>query len=78
MNVIKESHESIIQRKNLEQEKRRIMNMDFKSRSNKADWERLNRFLQEKQTATSSMTAHRTTVTPKPHDIETFYMPRDG
>lgn len=48
MNVIKESHESILRRKNLDQEKHRILNMDFKKRSDRADWERLNRFLQER------------------------------
>ena len=48
MNVIKESHESILRRKNLEQEKRRILNMDFKKRSDRADWERLNKYLQER------------------------------
>ena len=45
MNVIKESHESILRRKNLDQEKRRILSMDFKKKSDKADWERLNKFL---------------------------------
>ena len=49
MNVIKESHESILRRKNLDQEKRRILSMDFKKKSDKADWERLNKFLYERQ-----------------------------
>ena len=45
MNVIKESHESIMRRKNLNAEKQRILNMDFKKKSDKQDWEELNRFL---------------------------------
>ena len=45
MNVIKESHESILRRKNLDQEKRRILSMDFKKKGDKADWQRLNKFL---------------------------------
>ena len=45
MNVIKESHESILRRKNLDQEKRRILSMEFKKKSEKADWEKLNKFL---------------------------------
>lgn len=45
MNVIKESHESILRRKNLDQEKRRILSMDFKKKSDKQDWDRLNKFL---------------------------------
>lgn len=49
MNVIKESHDSILRRKNLDQEKRRILSMDFKKKSDKADWDRLNKFLQERQ-----------------------------
>lgn len=38
MNVIKESHESILRRKNLEKEKQRILNMDFNSNKDRADW----------------------------------------
>ena len=45
MNVIKESHESILRRQSMAQAKRQILNMDFKKRSDKADWECLNRFL---------------------------------
>lgn len=49
MNVIKESHQSILRRKHLDQEKRRILSMDFKKKSDRDDWERLNKFLQERQ-----------------------------
>ena len=49
MNIIKESHESILRRKDLAQEKHRILNMDFKKRDNRKDWENLNKFLEEKQ-----------------------------
>ena len=54
MTVIKESHASILRRKNMEQEKRRIMNMDFNKRNDRADWERLNKFLLERQSQTQS------------------------
>ena len=54
MNVIKESHESILRRHALNQEKRRILNMSFTKRSDKQDWDRLNKFLQEKQSATTA------------------------
>ncbi len=54
MTVIKESHESIMKRKNLEKEKHRILNMDFKKRSDRADWENLNRFLQDRQSQNAS------------------------
>ena len=57
MNVIKESHESIMQRKNLENEKRRILNMDFKKRSDRADWEKLNKYLQERQSQNTTSVA---------------------
>lgn len=49
MMVIKESHQSIMRRRTLEEQKRRIMNMDFRKKSDREDWERLNSFLQEKQ-----------------------------
>ena len=49
MNIIKESHESILRRKDLAQEKHRILNMDFKKRTNRNNWENLNKFLEEKQ-----------------------------
>ena len=49
MNVIKESHESILRRKKLEQEKQRILNMDFTSAKDQKDWQRLNNFLRNKQ-----------------------------
>ena len=49
MTVIKESHASILRRKNMEQEKRRILNMDFNKKNDRADWERLNKFLMERQ-----------------------------
>ena len=45
MNVIKESHESILRRQSMAQAKRQILNMEFKKRSDKADWECLNKFL---------------------------------
>ena len=45
MNVIKERHESILRRKTLNAVKQRILNMDFKKKSDKQDWEELNRFL---------------------------------
>ena len=48
MNIIKESHSSILRRKDLAEEKHRILNMDFKKRSNRNDWENLNKFLEEK------------------------------
>ena len=54
MNVIKESHQSILRRKHLDQEKRRILSMDFKKKSDRQDWERLNKFLQERQSQTAS------------------------
>ena len=59
MNVIKESHESILRRKNLEQEKRRILNMDFKKRSDKEDWQKLNKFLQGRQSEAAAEEAQR-------------------
>ena len=31
------------------QEKHRILNMDFKKKNNRNDWENLNKFLEEKQ-----------------------------
>jgi hypothetical protein len=52
MTVIKESHASILRRKNMDAEKRRILNMDFNKKDNRADWERLNRFLLERQSQT--------------------------
>ena len=45
MTVIKESNASIQRRKMNEKERQRILNMDFKKRSDRADWERLNKFL---------------------------------
>ena len=54
MTVIKESHASILRRKNMEQEKRRILNMDFNKKNDRADWERLNKFLLERQSQTQS------------------------
>lgn len=38
-----------MRRRTLEEQKRRILNMDFKKKSDRDDWERLNQFLQEKQ-----------------------------
>jgi len=38
----------------MEKEKHRIMNMDFRTRSDKDDWDRLNRFLQQKQSIDTS------------------------
>ncbi len=43
-----------MKRKNLEKEKHRILNMDFKKRSDRADWENLNRFLQDRQSQNAS------------------------
>ena len=57
MTVIKESHASILRRKNMDAEKRRILNMDFNKKDNRADWERLNRFLLERQSQTQSEVA---------------------
>ena len=54
MNVIKESHESIMRRKNLNAEKQRILNMDFKKKSHRKDWEQLNQFLEEKKNSQSA------------------------
>ena len=54
MTVIKESHASILKRKNLEQEKQRILNMDFKKKSDRGDWERLNKFLSERRSQAQS------------------------
>lgn len=54
MAVIKESHTSIMKRKNLEQEKQRILNMDFKKRGDRGDWERLNKFLVERRSQAQS------------------------
>lgn len=48
MMVIKESHESIMRRRNLEAEKRRILNLDFKKKSDRSNWDRLNGFLKAK------------------------------
>ena len=45
MNVIKESHESILRRQSMAQANRQILSMEFKKRSDKADWECLNKFL---------------------------------
>ena len=49
MAVIKESHASIMKRKNLEKEKQRILNMDFKKKSDRTNWERLNKYLSERR-----------------------------
>ena len=38
MAVIKESHASILRRKNQDEEKHRILNMDFSKASDKANW----------------------------------------
>ena len=65
MNVIRESHESILRRKNLMEEKRRILNMDFRKASHRQDWERLNKYLLEKTTQCSSVYSPTTDVTPK-------------
>lgn len=48
MNVIRESHQSIIRRKELEQQKRYIMNMDFETAKDKSEWNNLNKFLSER------------------------------
>ena len=49
MNVIRESHASIIRRKELEQQKRYIMNMEFETAKDKSEWQNLNKFLSERQ-----------------------------
>jgi len=54
----------------METEKRRIMNMDFRTRSDKDDWEKLNRFLQEKQNINGK------TEIPK-QDLKTSLLARD-
>lgn len=54
MTIIKESHTSILARNTMEQEKRRIMKMDFKKRSDKTEWSNLNKFLLDKQSLAQS------------------------
>ena len=49
MNVIKESQQSILRRRLMEQEKRRILDMDFEALKVNHDWRQLNQFLTEKR-----------------------------
>ena len=49
MNVIKESQQSILRRRLMEQEKRRILDMDFEALKHNHDWRQLNQFLTEKR-----------------------------
>jgi hypothetical protein len=82
MTVIKESHESIMKRKNLEKEKHRILNMDFKKRSDRADWENLNKYLQERQSNNASNVPSGASIsnqkTPSAQVEENFTLPQDN
>lgn len=64
MNVIKESHASVMRRKQLEQEKRKIMEMDFDKKKNRQTWKKLNQFLSDRQSDISAATAFETRESP--------------
>ena len=48
MNVIKESHESILRRKQFEVQRRKILDMNFSSKADVMDMSNLNSFIQVK------------------------------
>lgn len=49
MTVIKESYSTIMRRNQMQQEKQRILNMDFRKKSDVNDWERLNKFIVDRR-----------------------------
>lgn len=53
MNIIRESHASVMRRKHFEQEKRRILDMDFDVVKDKMAMHHLNQFISDKQSDAS-------------------------